>query len=231
MIVCRDFRNLLAESTWRALQTWHADSIGASLDGLMEIAKLGDENTFLDAAAFAADDKERCLSELIPWMNSEMGHKYLMQEKQHWQVKHFIITITEALADIKQSLERNWSPARAGMLSRALPAIAASRFNSLGHTLSGILKVDANPESLLKAYAMIFCHNDRSILEIADKSIIDDPYLGTLILEMAGRTLDDNSKARFIDPSNKDEVVSCLALLLDGIMRETNAITNSPWNH
>jgi|GEM_PF-4954571 len=221
--ICQDFRDLLAECAWRGLQQWELEAVVVSRESLLEVARLGDETTYLNIAGVGSAEDRQYLSGLLSWLDSGDGCEYLRQEGQRWRVQRTAAAAVRALTVIKESLQGNWTPARAGMLARALPAIAASRFDPIASRLGAALKVGDDTESLITAYADAFCRDDRSTLQTVDRVIIDEPVLGTLTIEMAGRLLSRIGAADLLDPASKEKVISCLALLIDGLLKRDAA--------
>jgi hypothetical protein len=223
MVAYHDFRDFLIDCAWRALQEWEMQDRVASQQNLAGAARLGDETSFLDVAGWTTEERQqRCLSGLFRWASSEEERQHVIEEGRRWDVKAIAAATARALTGIKQSLEDSWSPAKAGMLSRALPAIAASGFNPLAGRLGTALGVEADPVSLIRAYANAFCRNDRSALQAVDTAIIEDPLLGPLAVEMAGRLLNHIGAADLFDPASRDKVVSCLALLIDELLKRAD---------
>lgn len=220
MAAKRDFRDLLAECAWHTVQRWGIQDQVASQEDLAQAARLGDESTFLNVAApCLGKDRQHRLSALFPYLASGEGCEHLVQAGRRWNAKGIVSATAKALTDIKQSLLANWSPARVGMMARALLAITASRLNPIAGRLGAALEAEADPVSLITAYAGAFRRNDQSTLQAVDTVIIEDPVLGTLAVEMAGRLLNHIGAADLLDQPSRDKVVNRLALLIDEMLK------------
>lgn len=227
-MVTTDFRDLLAELTARGSRAWGLSETVAP-EALREAARLGDEATFLYVAGVRPDeDNASCLSQMVSNLDSEATREALVREGKRWKVRSIVTASVKALSCIKQSLDDDWSPARAGMVFRALPIMAGCRFTPLGERLTQVLGAEAKPEILIGAYTAAFCRNDRKVLAAVDAVIIDDQGLGTLALEMASRLLQQlGGRTIWLDQSATDRLVNCLALLIEGIIRKSTVKCDS----
>jgi len=222
MVVTTDFRDLLVELTARSSRAWGLPETIVSREALAEAVRLGDEATFLDVAGYGSPKEKDGLLGLLSWLDSEQGHERLMLEGERWEVRGIVAVAAEALVRVKQSLEDDWSPAMVGVVLRALPVMAASRFSPLGDRLAHMLGVEANPGTLIETYADAFCRRDREALSAVDAVIIDDRVLGTLAMEMASRLLHQlGGKAKWLDESVTGRLVDCLTLLIDDMIKKS----------
>lgn len=219
-----DFRDLLAQLTVKCAQTWGlSDTVAPG--AVREATMLADEATLLHVAESGfGKGKDSWLPNLVSGLDTEAMREAIASQGQQWRVGTITEAATRALSDIRQSLEAHWSPARAGMVLRALPVLAGSRANPLGKTLGYLLGVEALPQDLMTAYADAFRRKDLKLLADVDMAITSDQSIGMLAMEMASRLLGQlGGEADRVHKSASDRLVSCLASLIRDVTKDSQA--------
>jgi len=212
-----DFRDLLASSVGLGTRVWGVSETMASPESIEELARLGDEATFLNAVGWSTAQDRSCLSGLWAFLETEEAADILRREGERWRVRRVFTAATETLQAIQRSLAGDATPTRVGRLLRALPIIAASKFTVLGQGLARVLAVEPDPETLMVAYGNAFCRRDEEALAAVDGLILDDRALGPVVLELAGRLMTQlGYDGLFLTTESREALIDCLVLLVGG---------------
>lgn len=116
MTISCDFRELLARSVTVGMQVWGLSETLAPPETVKELARLGDEATFLNAMGISpAEYKERLLPPLS-FLDSSEAAGALSLEGERWRVRSVVTAANEALQEIGNSLPEDSTPARVGRL-------------------------------------------------------------------------------------------------------------------
>jgi hypothetical protein len=138
-----------------------------------------------------------------------------------------LATLNGILDNIRVSLEEDWGLGRVGRLIRALLVIGGSRFTPLAGRLAQVLEAKAEPGDLILKYTDAFTHHDTRVMAEVEDIILEDNILGTVAVEMTARLLRHlGSEKSVIPKENRETIINCLALLIDGIIN-TDGIRNS----
>lgn len=228
MIVCSDFRDLLTQSLMRAANIWNISDTVVTGEAVQDAVMLGDEATFLAAAGISfGEDKRRYFSQFVSSLNSGELDDALRQAGEQWQVSNALATLNGILDNIRVSLEEDWSLGRVGRLIRALLVIGGSRFTLLAGRFAQVLKSKVEPKDLILRYTDAFTHHDTSVMVEVEDIILEDNTLGPVAVEMTARLLRHlGSEKSVIPKENRETIINCLALLIDGIINR-NGIKNS----